>query len=148
MPKLHRSTVVVGGGGGGGGGAGLSIQLPKAFHQQPHQPVRQLSLPFSFTTPGRDNLISSGIHHVTRWVDAPELTDDILPLESRRFVVGRVFSSSMRYEIYINADDLYSYYHGSISRKDAEMRLKPEPAGTFLVRDSLASRHDYFLAAR
>lgn len=41
-----------------------------------------------------------------------------------------------------------SWYHGSITRRDAEKRLRPAPAGSFLVRDSMASHDDYFLAAR
>ena len=43
---------------------------------------------------------------------------------------------------------LRSWYHGSITRHDAEKRLQVTPEGTFLVRDSLATSHDYFLAAR
>ena len=42
----------------------------------------------------------------------------------------------------------HSWYHGSITRRDAEFRLKPSPAGTFLIRDSLDSHYHYFLAAR
>lgn len=45
-------------------------------------------------------------------------------------------------------NSLYSWYHGSITRVDAECTLRPLREGSFLVRNCESSRNDFSLSLK
>lgn len=56
--------------------------------------------------------------------------------------------SSCHSFIYTNCPSCRRWYHGVLSRTDAEIKLKGTPDGTYLIRDSSSSVGDFVLSAR
>ena len=57
-------------------------------------------------------------------------------------------STLFDYRLSMNLFFLFSWYHGKISRFEAEALLKDQPDCSFLLRDSESSKTDYSLSLR
>lgn len=126
----------------------LSLDNSQEFLSSSSSEPPEENLPFLMPKLRRGTNNNSGIFkpQTSAPIRQLSLTLSFPPLQSLPFVAPAVgFKDLVDDAIPL---EIQSWYHGSITRRDAEKRLKPAPAGSFLVRDSMASHADYFLAAR
>lgn len=82
------------------------------------------------------------------YVTAVDLIDVAIPLERQGYVMHSFPAFFFIFLVTLSLSVSLSWYHGAITRIEAETTLRPLAEGSFLVRNCESTKQDYSLSLK